>query len=586
MALPKDNTPWPLPEWSPLHDMVASAAVWWEGDTAGLESHYAGQGSGRTFRPSQFDGGVVGAASRMFWGKPRTSGQPRKKLHLPLAADVAGMSANLLFETPAQAHLAQSGKVGGEPVRAGNDAAAERLDALFNTDAMASSLLVAAESCAALGGVYGRVMWDQTLQPDPWIDWVDADSAIPEWRYGRLSAVTFVEELPRIDKKTVHRLLSRHTPGRIEYTLMAGRDNNLGDTEPLEEHPSTVGLAAVVDADGGVATGITRIAAVYIPNVQPIPAFRRSGQLRNMGRPDLPSDTYGLLDMLDEVWTDLKRELRTAKARVIVPEMMLNFKGAGNGMEFDPEREIYSAVADTPASIENGSPMVVQPQIRVEQYLRACDALVREVLRRASYSPGTFGLNDTTSGAVTAREIEANSRATLQTFKAKARHWKAGLAHLAAAMVELDAILNRTGAVLEDLPEIDIAPPVQETLLDKAQTLQALESARAISTDEKVRAIHPDWDEQRIDREVATIHQEQGVMVGDPWQVDEDTPPNIPDTDLGGANDPDQVKKRADAMGTMIRAGVDAQSAAEIAGVHGARFTGGKPITLKYDTEE
>ncbi|WP_158307489.1 hypothetical protein [Corynebacterium variabile] len=46
------------------------------------------------------------------------------------------------------------------------------------------------------------------------------------------------------------------------------------------------------------------------------------------------------------------------------------------------------------------------------------------------------------------------------------------------------------------------------------------------------------------------------------------------------------MKKRADAMGTMIRAGVDAQSAAEIAGVHGARFTGGKPITLKYDTEE
>jgi len=281
VALPKDNTPWPLPEWSPLHDMVASAAVWWEGDTAGLESHYAGQQAvdGRRFRPSQFDGGVVGAASRMFWGKPRTSGQPRKKLHLPLAADVAGMSANLLFETPAQAHLAQSGKEDGEPVRAGNDAAAERLDAMFNTDAMASSLLVAAESCAALGGVYGRVMWDQTLQPDPWIDWVDADSAIPEWRYGRLSAVTFVEELPRIDKKTVHRLLSRHTPGRIEYTLMAGRDDNLGDTEPLADHPSTVGLAAVVDADGGVATGVTPQRAAH-PRIPPLWATAQHGTPR------------------------------------------------------------------------------------------------------------------------------------------------------------------------------------------------------------------------------------------------------------------------------------------------------------------
>lgn len=524
MALPKPRTTWPIPAWEPLHDMISTAAVWWEGSANGLEAHYAGP----RYRESQFAGGVVGAAARMFWGKPRTNGQPRKKLHLPLAADIAGMSANLLFETPAQAHLAQSGDVDGEPVRAGNDAAAERLDALFNTDAMASSLLVAAESCAALGGVYGRVMWDQTLQPDPWIDWVDADSAIPEWRYGRLAAVTFVEVLPTVDRKITHRLLTRHSTGRIEYGLYAGKEGDLGDIIPLDGHPSTSSLAGIVDADAGISTGLDRSTAVYIPNVQPIPSFRRDGQLRHMGRPDLPADTYGLLDMLDEVWTDLKRELRTAKARVIVPESMLEFRGAGKGGEYDAEREVYSVVADGPDAL---APQFFQPQIRVDAYLRTCDAIVREVLRRASYSPGTFGLSDGSTGAVTAREIEANSRATLQTFKAKARHWKAGLSHLAAAMVELDAILNRTGAVLEDLPEIDIAPPVQETLLDKAQTLQALESARAISTDEKVRVLHPDWDEQRIDREVATIHQEQGVMVGDPWQVDEDTPPNIPDTE-------------------------------------------------------
>lgn len=46
------------------------------------------------------------------------------------------------------------------------------------------------------------------------------------------------------------------------------------------------------------------------------------------------------------------------------------------------------------------------------------------------------------------------------------------------------------------------------------------------------------------------------------------------------------MKKRADAMGTMIRAGVDPQSAADIAGVDGARFTGGRPITMRYDDQE
>lgn len=39
-------------------------------------------------------------------------------------------------------------------------------------------------------------------------------------------------------------------------------------------------------------------------------------------------------------------------------------------------------------------------------------------------------------------------------------------------------------------------------------------------------------------------------------------------------------------MGAMIRAGVDPQSAAQIAGMGGARFTGGRPITLRYDDQE
>lgn len=573
MALPKAGTAWPIPQWAPLHDMVADAAVWWEGDTKRLEGHYA---QGQACRPSQFAGGVVGATSRFFWGKPRTSGQPRKKLHLPLAADIASMSANLLFETPAQVHLAQGD---GDEDRAGNPAAADRLDALMNTDAMASDLLVAAESCAALGGVYGRVMWDQTVSPDPWIDWVDADAAIPEWTYGRLSAVTFVEVLPTIDKKTVHRLLSRHSVGRIEYQLMAGKDDTLGTIEPLTDHPSTAGLAGMVDAQGGINTGADRIAAVYIPNARPTVQFRRDGQLKHMGRPDLPADVHGLLDMLDEVWTDLKREMRTAKARVIVPESMLEFKAPGMGAEFDGEREIYSAVADGPDGM---APQFFQPTIRQTEYLEVCQAIVREVLRRANYSPGTFGLNDNTSGAVTAREIEANSRATLQTFKAKARHWRAGLAHLAAVMVQIDNALNHTGAVLTDLPEVDIAPPVQETMLDKAQTVQALASAQAVSTDEKVRMLHPDWDEERIAREVQTIRDETGTSIGNPFAVPDDAEPDVP----GGADDPDMVKKRADAMGTMIRAGVTAESAAQIAGVDGAKFLNGRPITLKYDTEE
>lgn len=515
MTLPHDDSAWPPPQWQPLHDMVADAAVWWEGDPKRLQGHY-GAGSAPAPRPSQFSGGLVGATSRLFWGKPQTPGQPQRKLHLPLAADIANLSANLMFETPPQVHLAQKGKdTNGDPIRAGNDAAQARLDALVNNDRTAESLLVAAESCAALGGVYGRIMWDQDLQPDPWIDWVDADTAIPEWRYGRLAAVTFVEGLPTVDKKHVHRLLSRHSPGRVEYGLFEGKDDNLGMRTPLNEHPSTEGLANIVDQESGIDTGTSRMTAVYVPNVRPVVGFRRDGQLKNMGRPDIPADSYGLLDMLDEVWTDLRREVRTGKSRIVVPESMLDVGKPGQGAEFDVDREIYSPVGEHPDGMQ---PSFHQPQIRVEAYGKVCENIIREVLRRANMSALTFGLDSAGgSGNVTAREIEANSRATLQTFKAKSRYWRAGLSHLSATLVEVDAHLNRTGAVLEEVPEVDITPPVQETDLDRAQTLQALDSAQAVSTDEKIRYLRPDWDEGRIGREVDTILREKGVQAGDPF---------------------------------------------------------------------
>lgn len=43
------------------------------------------------------------------------------------------------------------------------------------------------------------------------------------------------------------------------------------------------------------------------------------------------------------------------------------------------------------------------------------------------------------------------------------------------------------------------------------------------------------------------------------------------------------MKKRADAMGALIRSGVDPDAAARIAGIDGVKFIGGRPITLKFD---
>lgn len=491
MTMPAANTPWPPEKWAPVTSMVGDAALWWEGDTKSLDSHYGGAA---TFRPSQFAGGVVGAVSRFFWGQPTPQGQSNRKMHLPIAADIAATSASLLFDTP-------------PTFTVDNEQAQVYLDEMLNDDRFPADLLVMAESCAALGGVYGRIMWDTEVSANPWIDFVDADSAYPEFSYGKLTAITFHEELPKLDEKHVWRLLSRYTKGRIEYSLYEGRANNLGDPRPLANHPATEALSNVVDSQSGVDSHTAGIAAVYIPNARPVVGFRGDGQLRNIGRPDISPDLFPLFDMLDETWTDMRREMRLGKQRAVVPEYWLDSQGFGKGQQFDHDREFYDAVASTPT--EGQGVQFYSPELRFEYYLNLADKIVLEILRRANYSPATFGLAGTnSSGQKTAREIESEYQSSIQTWKSKSRYMRAGLSELSNSLLEVHAWLHNLTPPKERV-KVDMTAPVQETMLDKASTIQALDAARAISTQQKIDILHHEWDEQDKQAEVNRIIAEQ-----------------------------------------------------------------------------
>lgn len=57
--------------------------------------------------------------------------------------------------------------------------------------------------------------------------------------------------------------------------------------------------------------------------------------------------------------------------------------------------------------------------------------------------------------------------------------------------------------------------------------------------------------------------------------------PAVDDLASRGEVDPDQVKKAADAMGVLIRSGVDPVDAAARTGMAGLKFTGAVPVNLR-----
>lgn len=506
MALPTSLTPWPPAQ---IKDNILPAlgiwSAWYSGNVDQLSAVYGGQtGNDPTqtgFFASDHGGfrATVGrAVQRWFWGEPTRGPNRRNKLHIPIAADICQASADLLFADAVK-------------FTAKDKATQVVLDGMVD-DSMLTKLAEAAEIAAALGGVYVRISWDKQLKPDSsFLTTVDSDQALPEFRYDVLTAVTFWQVLKR-DNRTVWRHLERHEldsqgNGIILHGLYEGTADNLGRVVPLTELAATAPLAQMINQDGVISTESPGLAVVYVPNQRPQRRWRTDPLGKSLGRSDLDG-IESLMDSLDETYSSWMRDVRLGKARIMVARSLLDNNGAGNGMSFDADQELYSPLT----SLSKGDVALaqqiqqVQFAIRVDEHQRTAQDLIEQILRTAGYSAQTFGIGDT--GTVrTATEIESKERRSLTTRERKIRIWTPKAADIVLKMLLINNAIF-AAKVTAERPEVTFTDGVQETQLALAQTVQALEAARAASTKTKVAMVHPDWDDMAIAAEVALIDAE------------------------------------------------------------------------------
>ncbi|WP_454728995.1 phage portal protein [Cellulosimicrobium protaetiae] len=574
MPLPTPGQAWPPKALADITPVLGQWSAWYEGTPAALRGAYQHDGQRQQLdRPSQYRGGVVGWAARTWWGRPvgdLTVGQ-RGQVHIPLAADIARGSADLLYAEPPTLLLAdKAARTTGEKA----SVTQERLNAYVD-DGFHSVLATGAEVGAALGGRYQRVTWDPAASSKPFLVTVDADAAWPEFRWGRLVAVTFwrvVDEQGQIVRRHVERHeLDRESNGLVLHALYEGTATNLGRPVPLAEHPSTETLAAQVDDQGALIAGRTPgLCVEYIPNQLPQRRWRQDPVGHNLGRSDFDG-VEQLMDALDETYSSLMRDIRLAKARIIVPSYMLEAGAPGAGASFDLDREVYEAVKASPPEDGHLDITPQQFEIRVEEHLRACEDIALRAVQGAGYSTQTFA-ERTDGGQMTATEVHSRERRSYLTRDRKIRNERPAVARLAQKMLTIDRAVFATAGIEPGDVTVDFGDTVQDAIITLAQTSQALANARAASTATRVQMVHPDWTEQQIQDEVAAILREDaGEVLADP----DDVPPDA------RATDPAAVKAQADAMGVLIRAGVDPLDAAQQAGLTGLRFTGAVPTSLR-----
>jgi A118 family predicted phage portal protein len=528
MPLPANGTPWPPKALAAITPTLAEHAAWWAGDVAGLEKTY--QSAAWRNRPSQYAGGVVGAVSRMWWGRPVLDGgaQATRKVHVPLAAEIVRASATLLYaEAPS--------------FTVDNDQTQARLAELVD-DGLLQVLAEGAEEGAALGGHFLQVVWDPEIEPSrPFLSTVAADAALPEFRWGRLVRVTFWH-IVRTEGQQVWRHLELHEldeagNGVIRHGLYQGTAADLGVRVPLTDDPSTTGLVTdrLVDGDM-ISTGSPGLAVVYVPNQRPS-SWRNDPLGQHLGRSDL-AGVESLMDALDEAYSSWMRDIRLGKARLLVNSSALDDLGPGQGAAFDTDREIFTPLNAPPSSSINAATIAQaeQPEIRFEAHRATCLALIERILAAAGYSPATFGL-DNAGAAQTATEVKARQQLSFRTRDGKLRIIRPALSDLLHKLLHVDAAIFGT-PITPERPQVEFPDGVQESLLSLAQTAQALRAAEAASTETLVRMLHPEWDAEQVDAEVAAILDEQAAAVPtlpdptDPTLIDGATGPVDNATDV------------------------------------------------------
>lgn len=508
----------PDSHWPPLgHDRMRhrwlSWAAWWSGDLTELKAHTACTAPGG------------------YWAR-RAAKPGDREIHLPLAADLARTSAELVC--------------GDTPVIEfeGDDPAQEAWDDLAQKIGWSNTLLEAAEVCAALGGVYLRPAWDTQTAEHPLLTVVRADEALPEFRFGQLHAVTFVDAIPAPDHWKKHkdaetwRHLEHHEPGVIRHELWHGTTTNIGTLLPLTEHPITRHLVAEIPTTSIRPNGLL---VEYIPNDLPQPLDRLP-----LGRSDFQG-VETLLDALDEAWDSWMRDIELGKGRILLSKEMLDpvsqastgggRKWFGSGRQqgttpakaFDTDAKAFVPL-DMPA--EDGGKLApithIQFAIRYQEHYETCMALVEQITSRAGYSPQTMGMH--VDGQLSGTAMRRREHRSYRTRDRKRRYHRPADERAAETLMLINAELFG-GPKPKARPTLAWRETDQADPMETANVINTLRQARALSTEIAVRMAHPEWDGDQVDEEVERLAKEDAELMAPPptgFEPPPGTDPNQP----------------------------------------------------------
>ncbi len=470
MALPVGGktVKWPPEDFAGVLNIMEEAAAWYGGTPETLAAYYA-------TCPTT----LLYPAGTRFWRRVATNVRS-VAIHVPIAADIAQASAHILFSEAVK-------------VTCENDATQKRLLELLDLARFDAKCLEAADICSGIGSVYVKIDYDKAVADHPFLTIVQPDMAVPEFTWGKLTAVTFWRVVAVDDKKNeIYRHLERHERGGIENGLYKGTAEFLGDQIDLTSVAATKDLIPY--------TTHSDLNVVYVPNYLPNRMFRgwAIGQADTAG-------CISLMEALDEAETSWIRDVRLGASRIIVPESYLETNlAAEQQVTFNMDREIFSPLEYDP-TVEGTKLTVFQPTIRVDEHYKTVTELLFRIMSVAGFAPQTFGLgSDNLTSSASGVALKVRERKTLLTKSRKERYWGPELEYLLLRLQIVDRDVFDSG--IEPMPvTVAFGDSYAPDLIELSTVTELLKRGESASIEERVKLLHQEWDDAAVQAEVDRI---------------------------------------------------------------------------------
>lgn len=415
-----------------------------------------------------------------FWAR-QIKNQSNFFIHVPVANDIAETSSSFLFgESPIIRFASDSEEMKDNQ---------KQLDDMLTKSGFYSKILEGAEIASAIGGTYLKVAWDSELSEHPIPMVVQCEQAFPTFKFGKLIKVTLVYEISN-DGSTVYRLAETIERGKITNELYRGSSDNLGNLVKLSECEETKELEEVVDT-ADVMT------CIYIPNLLPNKLNRQSP----MGRSDYQGQET-LMDALDEVFSAWMVDVQIARGKIHVPSGYVK-ELEGGKTKFNIDTMMYEELDVDPTSMTNPIE-ATQFEIRAEQFEKTCLNLLDRIITSSGYSPQSFGLN-IAGRAESGTALNVRERKSFSTTNKKQAYWEGGLKEFIKAMCVIKQTFLGGNFTCELDVNIAFSDGISNNMSEVSNSVKTLSDAKAISTDTKVRMVHPEWTDEQVEQEVERI---------------------------------------------------------------------------------